>query len=147
METERHVHTKFIQKNFPFLFDSISASSGNSAELTTLKDLKRSKNKGRKKKAKTKQSQIRLSKPIEPIQEAKPKPQSQDADTFTAPTLKLQNALAADTKKLEEAATKADEAKLTDSKITGLIFFIFKNQPQRFISILCSCKSCKFSIM
>lgn len=52
----------------PFFLFTYSASSGNSAELTTVKDLKRSKNKGRKKKAKTRQSQsrttIKLTEPI-----------------------------------------------------------------------------------
>lgn len=102
--------------------DSISGSSANSAELTTIKDLKRSKNKGHKKKAKTKPSQTRLSKLIEPIQEVKPKPKSQDADTFTAPTLKLQNASATNSKKLENAATNVDETKKADVKITGAFF-------------------------
>lgn len=53
----------------PPIFIPISARSGKNAELITMKNLKRSKNMGRKKKAKTQQTENQQNKLIEPVQE------------------------------------------------------------------------------
>lgn len=92
----------------------VSASSGNSAELTTLKDLKRSKNKGRKKKPKTKQSKSRQNKKSEPIQETQSQETKSTNDQCTSLTLEQQAAFATDPNKSEDAPSNV-ENKLNQS--------------------------------
>lgn len=87
-----------------------SASSGNSGELTTVKNLKRSKNKGRKKKAKTKQSQGRSNKVTEPIQEVQ---------ESSIPTLEQTPTISTDLKNAEDTATIADDKNLANKQTTG----------------------------
>lgn len=88
-----------------------SASSGNSGELTTVKNLKRSKNKGRKKKARTKQSQSRPIKLTEPIQEVQ--------ESSTPPTLEQTPTITTDLKNTEDATTIADDKNLANKQTTG----------------------------
>lgn len=105
----------------------ISASSGNSAELTTIKNLKRSKNKGRKKKAKTKQSttQPHTSKTTEPIQESKSQETAPATDKSATPTLEQQTTLASDAVQSEEVPANADSKlnriveSIADKQTTG----------------------------
>lgn len=112
-----------ITKSFQFVFRS--ASSGNSAELTTIKNLKRSKNKGRKKKAKTKQSQTQqqTNKTTEPDQEAKP--QEATSAKSATPTLEQQTSLATETVKPEEVAADSENKlnriveSIADKQATG----------------------------
>lgn len=90
---------------------SFSASSGNSAELTTTKNLKRSKNKGRKKKPKTKQLQNRQNDTKETVlvQETKSqeiKPINHKSATPT--TQEEQTTLATETNNLADVSTNAE---------------------------------------
>lgn len=85
-----------------------SASSGNSGELTTVKNLKRSKNKGRKKKAKTKQSQGRSNKVTEPIQEVQ--------ESSIPTNLEQTPTISTDLKNTEDTATIADDKNLATGK-------------------------------
>lgn len=104
----------------------ISASSGNSSELTTIKDLKRSKNKKQKKKAKTKQSQVRQSKPTAASAEAK----SQDVilinDKTTKPKVEQQTPIIVDTNKSKEVSTRDvyDQQTSTDKQTLGKFLFL-----------------------
>lgn len=109
------------------MFDLIenSASSGNSAAEITHKNLKRSKNKGRKKKPKTKQTQIQTSKQIqEPVQESKPQDVKTN-DIFTTPISRQPIPRTVNTKNTENVATIADEAISTDKQAAGDYYFNF----------------------
>ncbi|XP_055318755.1 period circadian protein isoform X2 [Sitodiplosis mosellana] len=87
-----------------------SASSGNSAELTTTKDLKRSKNKGRMKKSKTKQSQNRSNDATATtlVQETKSQEIKPINNKSITPTQEEQTTLATDTITLEDVSTNAE---------------------------------------
>lgn len=89
-----------------------SASSGTSGELTTVKNLKRSKNKGRKKKARTKQqTQSRPNKVTEPIQEVQ--------ESSLPSTLDQTPTLTADQKITEDATTIVDDKNQANKQTTG----------------------------
>lgn len=98
-----------------------SASSGNSGELTTVKNLKRSKNKGRKKKARTKQqSQSRPIKLTEPIQEVQESSLPSALDQMPTLTTDLNNT--------DDATTKADDRNLANKQLTGKWQHRFKHR-------------------
>lgn len=100
-------HYFLILTTYSIHFISFSASSGNSAELTTTKNLKRSKNKGRKKKAKTKQSQNNNT--TETVQETKSQEiKPINSKSITVPTIEEQTNLTTDIINSEDVSTNAE---------------------------------------
>lgn len=112
---------KNFSQNSIILFNSISisASSGNSAELTTIKNLKRTKNKGRKKKAKTKQCQTQSNVKIEPEQECKPQDNKSNSDITTTQITEQITELSSNTPQPDEVAVAVDENGATDIQTAG----------------------------
>lgn len=97
----------------------ISTSSGNSGEVTTIKNLKRSKNKKQKKKVKTKQSQTQQIQTTESAPEVKSPETRSSNDKTTTHIIEPQIPIIIDATTSEEVSTSANEEQTPSDKQTA----------------------------